>query len=191
MPTGYYRGFDQRDYMLQGTPNATFAESFPHDQITTDLVASLVSGVMTSVAVPLIAGDLITKMSVVSGATALVTPTHAWMALYSPAGALLGQSADAPALAVAANAVVTQNFAAPIAVAASGVYFAAIMIAATTVPTLIGKASGAVVAGQAAMNAAFGFPALAQSSGAALLAAAPATIVTPTNLLVCPYVVLQ
>ena len=76
MPSGYYRGFDERDYLLQGSPSATFAENFPHDQITTDLVASLTTAVMTSVAMPLIAGDIITRMSVLSGATALATPTH-------------------------------------------------------------------------------------------------------------------
>lgn len=146
---------------------------------------------MTSVAMPLIAGDIITKMSVISGATALVTPTHAWMALYSPAGALLGQSTDVPAQALAANTVLTHTFASTIAIGATGVYFAAIMIGATTVPTLIGKQSGAIVAGQLAMNTAFGYPALAQNSGSALTTTAPATIASPTNQIVCPYVVLQ
>lgn len=191
MPIGYYRGFDLRDVMLQASPTATIYENFPHDNITTDLVASLVTAVMTSVAMPLIAGDVITKMSVISGATALSTPTHAWMALYSPAGALLGQSTDVPAQALAANTVLTHTFASVIAIPATGVYFAAIMIAATVVPTLIGKQSGAIVAGQLAMNTAFGFPSLAQNSGSALTTTAPATIASPTNQIVVPYVVLQ
>jgi len=197
MPAGTYRGFDQRDFMLQGSPTATFVENFPHDQITTDLVASLVTAVMTSVAVPLIAGDTITNMSVLSGATALGTPTHAWMALYTPAGALMGQSTDVPAQALAANTVLTHTFATgtgpsgSIPITATGVYFAAIMIAATTVPTLVGKASGAVVAGQLAMNTAFTFPAIAQNSGSALTTTAPATIASPTNQIVVPYVVLR
>jgi hypothetical protein len=190
VPTGYYRGFDERDYMLQGAPTATLAENFPHDQITTDLVASLVTQVMTSVAIPLIQGDIITKMSVLSGATALGTPAHAWMALYSPAGALLGQSTDVPAQALAANTVLTHTFAATIPITATGVYFAAIMIQATVVPTLVGKQSGAIVAGQLAMNTAFVYPAIAQNSGSALTTTAPATIASPTNQIVVPYVVL-
>lgn len=191
MPTGYYRGFDQRDFLLSGSPTATFAEDFPHDNITTDLVAALTTAVMTSVAIPLIAGDVITKMSVISGATALATPAHAWMALYSAAGALLGQSTDVPAQALAANTVLTHTFASTIAIPTTGVYFAAICIVATVVPTLIGKQAGAIVAGQLALNTAFTFPALCQTSGAALTTTAPATIVTPTNQIVVPYVVLQ
>jgi hypothetical protein len=65
------------------------------------------------------------------------------------------------------------------------------MIAATTVPILIGRASGAVVAGQLALNTALSFPALSQSSGSSLAATAPASIATPTNLLTVPYVVLR
>src|SRR5438105_11525841 len=137
MPSGYYRGFDLRDVMLQAAPNATLYESFPHDQITTDLVASLTTQVMTSVAVPLIAGDVITKMSVVSGATALGTPAHAWMALYSSAAtpALLGQSTDVPAQALAANTVLTHTFSSTIPITTTGVYYPAIMVQATVVPT--------------------------------------------------------
>lgn len=191
MPSGYARGLSQRENMLQGSKTATLYENFPHDQITTDLVASLTTQVMTSVAIPLVAGDIITTMSVLSGATALASPSHAWMALYSPAGVLLGQSTDVPAQALAANTVLTHTFATPIAISATGVYFAAIMIQATTVPTLAGKASGAVVAGQLAMNTAFTYPALAQTSGSALTTTAPGTIASPTNLIVVPYVVLQ
>lgn len=192
MPVGYYRGANTiRDILMQGSPAATLLENFPHDQISTDIAAALVSGVMTSVAIPLAAGDIITTMSVVSGATALATPTHAFMALYSPAGVLLGQSTDVPGQALAANTVLTHTFASAIGVPTSGLYYAGIMIAATTVPSLVGKAAGAIVAGVAAMNTALGFPAVAQSSGSALLATAPPTIATPTNLIVCPYVCLR
>lgn len=196
MPGSYF-GLDQRDYLFQGSPTALLAENFPHNEITTDLVASLTTQVMTSVGIPLIAGSVVSTMSVLSGATALSTPSHAWMALYSPAGNLLGQSTDVPAQALAANTVLTHTFATgagtggTIPISVSGVYFAAIMIQATTVPTLAGRASGAIVAGQAALNTAFNFPAIAQTSGSALTTTAPATIASPTNLTVVPYVVLR
>lgn len=191
MPVGYYRGFDEREYWMNGAPTASLVENFPHPAINTDLAGALVSGVMTSVAMPMMPGDLISTMSVISGATALVTPSNAWMALYSPAGVLLGQSVSVPTQAVPANGVLTHTFSAPIPIPAEGIYFAAIMIAAVTVPTLVGKPAGANAAGQAAINTAFGFPALAQSSGSGLLATAPPTITGATPLVVCPYVVLR
>jgi hypothetical protein len=191
MPSGYYRAFSQRDSLLLGSPSASFIENFSHDQITTDLVASLVTQVMTSVAVPLIAGDIITNMSVISGATALATPSHAWMALYSPAGALLGQSTDVPAQALAANTVLTHAFTSPIVIPTTGVYFAAIMIQATTVPTLVGKVHGVNATGIGAAITAWSWPSLAQNSGSALTTTAPATIATPTNQTTIPYVALR
>ena len=194
---GSYFGLDQRDYLFQGSPSSMLAENFPHNEITTDLVASLTTQVMTSVGVPLVAGSVVSTMSVCSGATPLSVPSHAWMALYSPAGNLLGQSTDVPAQALAANTVLTHTFATgtgaggTIPITVTGIYFAAIMIQATTVPTLIGRASGAVVAGQLALNTALGFPAIAQTSGSALTTTAPASIASPTNLIVVPYVALR
>lgn len=194
---GSYFGLDQRDYLFQGSPTSLLAENFPHNEITTDLVASLTTQVMTSVGVPLVAGSVVSTMSICSGATALATPSHAWMALYSPAGALLGQSTDVPSQALAANTVLTHTFATgtgaggSIPITSTGIYFAAVMIQATTVPTLIGRASGAVVAGQLALNTALGFPAIAQTSGSSLTTTAPATIASPTNQIVVPYVALR
>lgn len=194
---GSYFGLDQRDYLFQGSPSALLNENFPHGEITTDLVASLTTQIMTSVGIPLMAGSVVSTMTIVSGATPLATPSHAWMALYSPAGALLGQSTDVPAQALAANTALTHTFATgtgaggTIPIAATGIYFAAVMIQATTVPTLIGRASGAVVAGQAALNTALSFPAISQTSGSALTTTAPATIASPTNLIVVPYVALR
>ncbi len=146
---------------------------------------ALTTQVMTSVPVHLRAGDVITSISARSGATAADTPTNWWFALYDPAGAtLLGQTADQTNTAWAANTAMKVALASPYVVPTTGVYRAAIMVKATTVPTLAGLsvragASAAVVAGQAV---------LAQTSGTGLTTTAPATIATPTAVGTVPYV---
>jgi hypothetical protein len=182
-----YRSFAVRDDLLKGGPLLSFQENFPRDQIAADLVASLSTGVMTVVALPLAQNDQISTLTFLSGATAMVTPTNLWAALYDPSGNLLQQSTTGTpawgadtALAFALNAVVVAG--------ATAVYFAALMVAATTVPTLMGKtvgrasASGAVVTGQVP---------LARTAGSALTTTAPATIATPTTIATIPYCVAQ
>jgi hypothetical protein len=145
--------------------------------------AALASGVMTSVPIWLARGDLVTNLTFISGATAANTPTNYWMALYSTAGtpALLGQSADQTNTAWAANTVKTLALAVPYRVPISGVYWAALMVAATTPPSLIGAiAAKPVVAGERNLS---------QSSGAGLTAVAPGTIAAPTVKTFAPLVV--
>lgn len=179
-----------RDYLLNGSPlaSARLSENYPREFINTDLVASLVTQVMTSVALLLEQGDVITNLTFLSGATAAGTPTNWWVALYdtSLVPALISQSADQLTAAWAADTAKTVALAAPYVVPKRGVYYAALMVKATTVPTLMGKttarvtASGAIVTGQVV---------LAQNSGAALVGVAPATIATPTTQAVVPYCV--
>lgn len=72
-----------------------------------DAAASLVSGKLTYVPIPVEVGDVVTKVSVLVGATAASTPTHSWAALYSGAlttASLLGsQSADGTTAVIAAS----------------------------------------------------------------------------------------
>jgi len=137
-----------------------------------DRVDVLATGVMTSVPIYLQAGDVITSVSVVAGATAGATMTHWWFALYDTTGALMAQTADQTSGAIAAGAVLTKALATAQTIKKSGVYRVGIMVAATTVPSLLGAVgSPAVLTGE---------PTLAQASGSALAATAPATIATPT-----------
>ncbi|MGH7746090.1 MAG: hypothetical protein ACREQ5_15160 [Candidatus Dormibacteria bacterium] len=182
--------FTERDYYLSGQPGpgARLSESFPRDQISTDLVASIATGVMTSVAILLSQGDIITNLSFLSGATPASVPLHSWFALYSSAAtpALLQQTADQLTGAWAADTVITLALAAPVVIATTGVYYASVMVVATTVPTLMGKttarasAAGAIVAGQVI---------LARTSGSALTTTAPATITGGATLATMPYCV--
>jgi hypothetical protein len=187
MPGINYRAQSFRDLLLQGSPTVPLVENFPRDQIATDLVASLSSGVMTSVAIILQQGDVVTSLSFLSGATALVTPTNEWAALYDTGGNLLAQSTTGTP-AWAADTFQTFTLATAQTIVTTGVYFASLMVQATTVPTLMGKtlsraaASGALVAGMKS---------LARTSGSALTTTAPATIASPTNVATIPYVVVQ
>lgn len=145
---------------------------------------ALATGVMTSVPIFLRGGDVITNISVRSGATAANTPTNYWLALYSAAAtpALLAQTADQTSTAWAANTTKTLALATPQTITADGIYWVGIMVTATTPPTLLGTvAAPAIVTGERNLS---------QSSGASLTATAPSTITSVTAKQFVPYVVL-
>lgn len=145
---------------------------------------ALTTQVMTSVPVKLYAGDVITNISVRSGATAAGTPTNWWFALYSNAAtpALLAQTADQTSTAWAANTTKTVALATAQTITTTGVYWVGIHAKATTVPTLLGALVAPAIA--------TGERNLSVSSGAALTATAPATIASPAAKDFAPYVVL-
>jgi hypothetical protein len=151
-----------------------------------DDVASAATGVMVSVALWLNAGDLVSSLTFISAGTAAGTPTNQFAALYSSAAtpALLAQSADGTNSAWAADTAKTFTLASPVRIATSGIYWAALSVTATTVPTLVGSSAGAkpVLTGEGN---------LAQTSGSALTATAPATIATPAFKRQVPLVIAQ
>lgn len=149
---------------------------------TCDDVAAVATGVMTTVPLWLNAGDTVTNLTAISGATAGATLTHWWFALYNPAGTtLLGQTADQVAAAWGADTVKTLPLAAPVKITASGLYQVGIMVAATTVPTLVGvTAAKPFLTGE--VN-------LATTSGSALTTTAPATVASPAFQRATPLVV--
>lgn len=183
--TGRYDPVNGTDWMLEGSPSGVRVSNMRQLDCNADLSA-LTTAVMLSVAVPIQTGELITSITFKSGATAAGTPTNYWFALYSAAGALLSQSADQTNTAWAANTVKTLNLAEAQRVSAAGVCYAAIMVKATTPPTLIGHSVG--IAGAAASI--LSSKVLAQTSGSALTDTAPATIATPTTVANVPFVIL-
>lgn len=145
---------------------------------------ALATGVMTSVPIALRAGDVITNISFRSGATALATGSNWWFALYSSAAvpALLAQTTDQTSTAWAANTTQTKALTAAQTITADGIYYVGIMVAASTVPTLLGTvAAPAIVTGERALS---------QSSGSSLTGSAPLTITSTTAKQFVPYVVL-
>lgn len=172
-------------YLLNG--GNVYRENLPQGRFgaVADL-AALTTQVMLSVALPLQKDDLVTALTFRSGGTAANTPTNWWFALYSPAGALLAQTADQTNTAWAADEHKTVALATPQRIAAAGAYFAAIMVKATAPPSLAGVAVDHAEISDGYMT---GVVNLAQTSGSALTDTAPATIATPTAVVNVPYVV--
>jgi hypothetical protein len=172
------------NYLLNGSPTGLFRESLPRHACAGN-TAAVGTGVMLSVALPLVAGDLVTNLTFRSATTAAGTPTNWWFALYDDAAtpALLAQTADQLTAAWAANTVKTLALATPQRIPRTGIYYAACMVTATTPPTLFGNtlhSSAAVLSGQKV---------LAQSSGSSLTGTAPATIASPTAVVGLAYAV--
>jgi hypothetical protein len=174
-------------WALDGSPTAIQKSNLRRSECGGNLSA-LTTAVMTSVGIYLEAGDVVTNLTFCSATTAAGTPANWWFALYSTAAtpALLGQTADQTSTAWAANTAKTVALATPYTVVTSGIHYAAIMVKASTPPTLLGaslnvNASSAVVSGQKVLS---------QTSGSALTDTAPATIATPTAIAAVPYVVI-
>lgn len=175
------------DWLLAGSPSGLRAQSMRSLDVSTDLTA-LTTQVMTSVAVPLQAGELVTNLTFKSGATAANTPTNWWFALYdtSSTPALIAQTADQTSTAWAANTVMTKALSTAYRVPTTGIYYAAIMVKATTPPTLLGASVGLAGASASILSS----KVLAQTSGSSLTDTAPATIATPTAIATVPLAVL-
>jgi hypothetical protein len=183
--SGHYPSINP-GWALEGSPSDIRRSNMGRIQVTNDY-AVLTTQVMLSAAIPLQAGDLISRLTFKSGVTAAVTPTNWWFALYddSATPALLAQSADQLTAAWAANTAKTLALATAQVVPRSGVYYGAIMMKAATPVSLLGVAALAdSVSGFLA-----GDKVLAQSSGSALTTTAPATIATPSAVGFVPRVV--
>lgn len=190
---GHY-ALTNKEWLLDGKPSGMLKPNLARTQLVTN-GATLATGVMTSTAIYLEAGETVTNLTFLSGATAAGTPTNWWFAIYddSATPALVGQSADQLTAAWAANTAKTlaltiagTGYAVPFVAPRTGVYYAAVNVTATTPPTLAGvtlenaAAAGAIVSGQKI---------LAQTSGSSLAGLAPATIASPTTVATIPYVI--
>lgn len=153
-----------------------------YDSVSDSGSVALTTQVMTAVPVFLAAGDVITNVSFITGTTAGATMTNWWMALYDSQAtpALLAQTADQTSGAIAAFTVITKALATAQTISKTGAYWVAIMVKATTVPTLLGTIGAPPVA--------TGERNLAVTSGSSLTNAATATLATPTLQRFVPYV---
>lgn len=132
----------QADELAQDYPGIDFTDglhraNLPRRAISAD-TDPLTSGTLYVMALYLRQGDTVTSLTMKSGATAAGTPTNYWVALYNPDGALLAQSADQTSTAWAANTVKTLSLSSAQTIAATGVHYAAVMVAATDPPSLLG-----------------------------------------------------
>lgn len=153
------------------------------------------TGVACAVPIPVEVGDTFTKVSLLVGATAEATGTHAYAALYSGIAvpALLAQSTDntgSAALAASArfdftlaSAVTVTNANAP-----NGFIYASIMVAAGTIPTAATVSVPTAIGYQWYTNSPLF---LSATHGSSLTATAPATIASPSAKAVAPLVFLS
>jgi hypothetical protein len=82
------------------------AESFDRCYINTN-GALLATGRLNSVAVPVLAGDVITNAAVASASTAFSAPTHSWIALVDSSLKVIRQSTDRLTATLAANTLLS------------------------------------------------------------------------------------
>lgn len=176
-------GVDYAEYLLNGAVN--LRSSIPRSRASS-VLSALTAGVMYSTALYLEAGDVVTDLTFKSVAAA-VTPTNWWFALYDTQAtpALIAQTADQTSAAWSANTAKTIALPSPYTVPTTGIYYASVMVAAGTVPTLIGAggligSNGPIVTGQKY---------IAQTSGSGLTTTAPATITSGTAAASIPYVI--
>lgn len=118
-------------------PNVFYRTNLPRFGIE-DGTAALVAGKATSARIFLGAGDPVTNLSVITGATTGASQTASWLALYDPAGNLLGQTTDETTTTWGANAVKTRALTTAIRAPRTGLYYVTVMVAGTTVPSLLG-----------------------------------------------------
>ena len=175
------------NYLLRGAlpADASKAARANMGRLIASDTAALTTQVLTTVALPLNAGDLVTKLAFKSGATAAGTPTNYWFALYDTAGALIAQTADQTTTAWAADTTKDLALSTPYLVTKPGVYYAGIMVKASTPPSLVG-----VTLARAALSTGFLSTdvVLSQTSGTGLTDTAPATIGTVTAIAAVPKV---
>lgn len=157
-------------------PAGAVGQTFPRQLAVTN-ASILATGVLSMAAVPLLAGEVVTNISFVSGTTAAGVPLNQWFALYSSARALLGITLDDTTTAWAADTVKTRALTTPYSIPTTGLYYVAICVVATTVPTLRGATATAAVNGVAPISSGhagggFTTPASAPNPAAALTAVA-------------------
>lgn len=182
-------------------PNATQANlaarsnlEFPGMGSLQDAAAAVTSGDLTVVPVPVEVGDPISLVDVLVGATAAVTPTHSFAALYNAAGVLVGaQSADGGAGAIAASGRFTFTLGSTYIIqpadAQYGYLYVAVSVTAGTVPSLVSGSVPTATQYAAYANA----PAfMAATEGSAEAGVAPAALPgSPTKQSAVPIVVLR
>lgn len=153
------------------------------------------SGVMAAVPVPVDVGMVISKISILVGATGASTPTHNFGALYSgttvASPPLIGQSTDGTTAAIAASTrfdftLTTPNVVTPAQAPWGYIWVAYAFTVTTTLPSQVTIPCGAAAAQYRWFtNTPLYF---SQTSGSAVGATAPATLVNASTLTVAPVV---
>jgi hypothetical protein len=145
---------------------------------------------MTSCAIYLTKGTLVTNLAWMTSTTAESNPVHAWAALYdtSATPALIGQSTDDAAHTWAADTLKKFTLATPYRVATTGVYYASLMLAATVGTHKTTVVHTSTTLDNAAANFQTGAFDRCVTSGSSLTTTAPGTITSTTVKGFTPYI---
>lgn len=117
------------------TPTGAIAETIPR-WACGSTSNSFTSGTLYPNAIWLQAGQTISAITFVSGGTAGGTLTHWWFALLDRTMLLRGHTADQTSTAFPANSAITKSLVTPYVATYTGLHYVAIMVTATTMPTL-------------------------------------------------------
>lgn len=166
---------------ISGSNQSGLAQTFPRFVSGANL-ACLTTQVMFMAAIDVRAPTTISRISFLSGLTGINAATNWWFALYTASRALLAQSADQTSGAWAASTLKTLPLAAAQQVQ-PGLYYVAVMVKATTVPTLEGVADTTVLSGAA--------PILHGTADGSLTTTAPSTATTITPTVNNPYAIVS
>lgn len=163
---------NQPDANLYVRRTGAKAETFPRYLAAGSSLAPT-SGTMYLVAISVGVPSTISGITFLSGSTALSGQTNWWAALYTPALALIAQTPDLTNTGTwAANTEKTFSLSTPV-VLAPGMYYVAIMVAATQPPTIQGVATTSTIGPMA--------PVLMGTSDTGLTTTAPATAAALTS----------
>lgn len=123
-------------------PTGAIAQTYPRWLGAANLTGALVSQKMNLYGIWLPKRRTVTSITFISGTTALSAGVHQLFGLYDSSLALLGKTADATSAAWGSNTPKTLSLTTPFVTTYSGLHYVAIMVQATTVPTLLGFNSG-------------------------------------------------
>lgn len=118
------------------------AETFSRAGATTGNVAGMLSGRLFLCALQLPANEPITSITFMSGGTALSGGTHQWFGLFDDALNALAFTSDDTSASWNSSTEKTLALSSPFITTYSGLYYIGVMVTATTVPNLMGVASG-------------------------------------------------
>lgn len=116
-------------------PSGALGESMPRSS-GPSAGNALTSGRMHLTAIPLLAGQTVTSLSY-ANVTAAGTPTSWWFALYDSSLTLLRQTANQGSTAWPLTTLKTLNLSSTYPVVTSGLYYAAIMVTASSPPQIV------------------------------------------------------
>lgn len=116
----------------------TLAETIPRQICPEVNTTAPASGTLGMMAIYLVAGTLVSNITLSSATTAAGTPTNYFFALYDGNRNLLAQSANQTTTAWPSNTVKTLAMTTPYRVPTSGLYYIGYFMTATTVATLKG-----------------------------------------------------